>query len=360
MTKAKNKKSPTREWLDALVFAVVAASLIRWLLLEPFTIPTASMEKSLLVGDFLFVSKMHYGTRIPKTPLQVPLTHQKIWGTEIPSYSDAIQLPYYRLPGFTSVQRNDVVVFNYPVEFQYPNDLKTNYIKRAIGIPGDVVEIKGGELIVNGEASPKPEEMQYSYDLISNRPLTVEFFAEYGINPESFLTFSNGSGYMISATNQTVERLKSSPVVTSITKRIYEVGEKEPGPELFPEGLSVVWNRDNYGPLWVPGEGQSIEMTPENVTKYGFTIEKYEGHDKVEITNGELFIDGQKVTTYTFKQNYYFMMGDNRHDSLDSRYWGFVPEDHVVGKAWFLWLSLDKYESMFSKIRWSRFLKGIN
>ncbi|WP_111671806.1 signal peptidase I [Algoriphagus litoralis] len=357
MSQTKNKKSAVREWVDALVFAVVAASLIRWLLLEPFTIPTASMEKSLLVGDFLFVSKMHYGTRIPKTPLQVPLTHQKIWGTEIPSYSDAIEIPYFRLPGFSDVERNDVVVFNYPVEFQYPSDLKTNYIKRAVGIPGDVIEIKDGDLTVNGENSPKPAEMQYSYDLITNRPLTVDFFADYGINPESFMAFSNGAGYLIWCTDQTVERLKSSPVVVSVSKRIMGKGEAEDS--IFPKGSNYNWNRDNYGPLQIPAEGWTIDMTADNVIRYGFTIEKYEGHDQVEIKEGGLFIDGQKVETYTFKQNYYFMMGDNRHDSLDSRYWGFVPEDHIVGKAWFLWLSLDKYESMFSKIRWNRFFKGI-
>lgn len=357
MSQSKNTKSAAREWLDALVFAVVAASLIRWLLLEPFTIPTASMEKSLLVGDFLFVSKMHYGTRVPKTPLQVPLTHQKIWGTDITSYSDAIQLPYLRLPGFSEVERYDVVVFNYPVEFQYPNDLKTNYIKRAVGIPGDILEVKEGELVVNGEAAPRPEEMQYSYDLVANRPLTVDFFADYGINPESFMSFTNGSGYMVFGTDQMMERLKTSPVVVSITKRIESSGQGDAG--IFPNGSNYSWNRDHFGPLQVPGKDWSIEMTPDNVTRYGFTIEKYEGHDKVEIRNGELFIDSKKVETYTFKQNYYFMMGDNRHDSLDSRFWGFVPEDHIVGKAWFLWLSLDKYESMFNKIRWSRFFKGI-
>lgn len=358
MSQSKNKKSATREWVDALIFAVVAASLIRWLLLEPFTIPTASMEKSLLVGDFLFVSKMHYGTRIPKTPLQVPLTHQKIWGTEISSYSDAIQLPYMRLPGFSDVERNDVVVFNYPVEFEYPSDLKTNYIKRAVGIAGDIVEVKQGQLIVNGENAPNPEEMQYSYDLITNRPLTVDFFGDYGINPESFMSFSNGAGYLVFGTDQMMERLKTSPVVVSISKRIEDQGVNDS--LIFPKGANYGWNRDNYGPLQIPAENWTIEMTPDNVIRYGFTIEKYEGLDQVEIKEGALFIDGQKVENYTFKQNYYFMMGDNRHDSLDSRYWGFVPEDHIVGKAWFLWLSLDKYESMFNKIRWSRFLKGIN
>jgi signal peptidase I len=357
MSKSKAKKSPAREWVDALVFAVVAASLIRWLLLEPFTIPTASMEKSLLVGDFLFVSKMHYGTRIPKTPLQMPLTHQKIWGTEIPSYSDAIQLPYYRLPGFSDVERNDVVVFNYPTEFQYPTDLKTNYIKRAVGTPGDVIEIKLGELVVNGEVGFKPEEMQFSYDVITNRPLNAEFFKEYGINQDSFGTFSNGAGYLVFATEEIIKKLESSPVVTSVTKRIQSAGVGETG--IFPDGNMVGWNRDNYGPLKIPAKGWTIEMTQENVVKYGFAIEKYEGLENVEMREGQLLIDGIKVDSYTFTQDYYFMMGDNRHDSYDSRYWGFVPEDHIVGKAWFLWLSLDKDESMFSKIRWSRFFKGI-
>lgn len=356
MSKSKAKKSPAREWLDALVFAVVAASLIRWLLLEPFTIPTASMEKSLLVGDFLFVSKMHYGTRFPKTPIQMPLTHQKIWGTEIPSYNDAIQLPYYRLPGFVDVERNDVVVFNYPVEFEYPTDLKTNYIKRAVGIAGDIIEIKQADLYVNGEVALKPEEMQYSYDVTTNRPLNMEFFKDYGINQESFGTFSNGSGYLVFATDEVIKQLEASPVVTSATKRIQSTGG-ETG--VFPDGNPFGWNRDNYGPLKIPGEGLTIEMNPDNTLRYGSTIKNYEGLENVELKEGGLFIDGKKVDSYTFTQNYYFMMGDNRHDSLDSRYWGFVPEDHIVGKAWFLWLSLDKYESMFNKIRWNRFFKGI-
>lgn len=357
MSKSTKKKSAAREWGDALIFAVVAASLIRWLLLEPFTIPTASMEKSLLVGDFLFVSKMHYGTRFPMTPLQVPLTHQKVWGTEIPSYSDAIQLPYYRLPGFSDVQRNDVVVFNYPVEFQYPTDLKTNYIKRAIGISGDVIEVRNGDAYVNNELAPKPVEMQYSYDVITNRPLTEDFFKDYDINPESHYTFSDGSGYMVFATEGVINRLKSSPVITSATKRIEKSGGD---PLIFPTSKKDSWNRDNYGPLQVPAKGWTIEMTPENVMKYIFPIEKYEGLNNVEVKEGQLFIDGQKVDSYTFKQNYFFMMGDNRHDSLDSRFWGFVPEDHIVGKAWFLWLSLDKHESMFNKIRWSRIFSGID
>lgn len=356
MNKNKQKKSAIREWGDALLFAVVAASLIRWIFLEPFTIPTASMEKSLLVGDFLFVSKMHYGTRIPKTPLQVPLTHQKIWGTDIPSYSDAIQLPYYRLPGFSDVERNDVVVFNYPVEFQYPPDLKTNYIKRAIGVAGDEIEITDGNLKVNGEVSPTPEEMQFSYDVISSRALNSEFFTTYGINPDSYLSFTDGSGYLVFATDQVANRLKTSPIISQVTKRIQPKGGED---RIFPNGILLNWNRDNYGPLKIPAQGWTIPMNEANMVKYFSTIKNYENHENVEIKGGELFIDGLKINEYTFKQDYYFMMGDNRHDSLDSRYWGFVPEDHIVGKAWFLWLSLDKFESLFNKIRWSRFLKKI-
>jgi signal peptidase I len=357
MSQPEKKKSATREWVDALVFAVVAASLIRWLLLEPFTIPTPSMEKSLLVGDFLFVSKMHYGTRIPKTPLQVPLTHQKIWGTDLSSYSDAIQLPYMRLPGFTEVKRNDVVVFNYPVEFEFPTDLKTNYIKRAVGIAGDTIQVREGDLFVNGELATKPENMQYSYDVMTTRQLNTDFFNNYGINQESFMEFTNNSGYQVFASEEVIEKLKTSPLIKSITKRIQKIGG-ETG--IFPDGVLMGWNRDNYGPLEIPAKGMTIPMNTENVIKYGFTIAKYEGLENVEVKIGELFIDGKKVENYTFNQNYYFMMGDNRHNSLDSRYWGFVPEDHIVGKAWFLWLSLDKFESMFNKIRWNRVFKSID
>jgi len=358
MSKETKKKSAAREWLDALLFAVIAASLIRWLLLEPFTIPTASMEKSLLVGDFLFVSKMHYGTRTPRTIIQMPLTHQKIWGTDIPSYSDAIQLPYFRLPGFTSVKRNDVVVFNYPDEFEFPVDLKTNYIKRAIAIPGDVVEIRDTQVYINGEMGENPEEMQFSYDVLTNRPLNAEFFDKVDINPDSYYPFSDNSGYMVFATADMVENLKKSPAIASVSLRKSKEGQGDPN--IFPDGSYFDWNKDFYGPLEVPAEGWTIEMTAENVIKYAFTIEMYEGHDNVRVEANELFIDNQKIDSYTFKQDYYFMMGDNRHDSLDSRYWGFVPEDHIVGKAWFLWLSLEKHKTMFNKIRWSRFFNPID
>jgi len=356
MSSEKKKKGPVREWLDALVFAVIAASLIRWLFLEPFTIPTASMEKSLLVGDFLFVSKMHYGTRTPQTLLQVPLTHQKIWGTDIPSYSDAIKLPYYRLPGFSNIQRNDVVVFNYPDEFEHPVDLKTNYIKRAVGIPGDVIEIEDAQLIINGETAENPAEMQFSYDVIPKRMLNADFFEEYDINKDSFHPY-NGL-YVVFTTPAIAKQLEKSPAIKEVKIRIYEKGNGDP--DIHPDGAFYKWNRDNFGPLKVPAKGWAIDLTEDNVRRYAFTIKHYEGHDDLQIENNQIFINGEKQDSYTFKQDYYFMMGDNRHDSLDSRFWGFVPEDHVVGKAWFLWLSLDKHKSMFSKIRWNRFFQDIH
>ena len=198
--------------------------------------------------------------------------------------------------------------------------------------------------------------MQFSYDVISSRALNSEFFTTYGINPDSYLSFSDGSGYLVFATDQVANRLKTSPIITQVTKRIQPKGGED---RIFPNGILLNWNRDNYGPLKIPAQGWTIPMNEANMVKYFSTIKNYENHENVEIKGGELFIDGLKINEYTFKQDYYFMMGDNRHDSLDSRYWGFVPEDHIVGKAWFLWLSLDKFESLFNKIRWSRFLKKI-
>ncbi|MGY6559239.1 MAG: signal peptidase I [Nitritalea sp.] len=357
MSEPKKKKSALREWLDALLFAVVAASIIRWLLLEPFTIPTGSMEKSLLVGDFLFVSKMHYGARFPMTPLQVPLTHQKIWGTETDSYVEWIKLPYWRLPGFSSIKRNDVVVFNYPEELEHPADLRTNYIKRAVGVPGDILEIERTQVQINGKPADDPELMQFSYDVMTNKSLSAAFFDQFGIAPDAFFGFRDNSGYMVSATPEVARRLQESPEVDRVNLRLDRQGYGDP--RIFPDGDYFGWNKDYMGPIEIPAKGWTITINEETMAKYARTIQHYERLKDVRVEGNKLFIDGQEVQTYTFRQNYYFMMGDNRHDSLDSRYWGFVPEDHVVGKAWFLWLSLDKHKSMFSKIRWNRIFKGI-
>ncbi|RCR66043.1 signal peptidase I [Larkinella punicea] len=361
-------KSPFREWIDSIVFAVVAATLIRWLFMEAFTIPTPSMEKSLLVGDFLFVSKLHYGTRTPKTPLQVPLTHQKIWGTDIPSYLDWIQLPQYRLPGFSSVKQGDVVVFNYPPE-DYPTDLKTNYIKRCIGVAGDVLEVRDRKVFVNGQAFPDPVKSETEYFLKTGSVISAKVFKRYDItdfeqSTETFndtIAANDASGYRIHTTPETAALLKQQDFVQGIEALSSPKGSVNPFQPVYPQSSLFPWNVDNYGPITIPKEGATIQLDEKNIALYGPVIQKYEGNEKVELAENSIKIDGKAITSYTFKQDYYFMMGDNRHNSADSRYWGFVPADHIVGKAVFIWMSIDPNpESVLNKIRWNRLFRIID
>lgn len=346
----KGNRSSSREWADAILFAVAAATLIRWLLLEAFVIPTPSMEKSLLVGDYLFVSKVNYGARTPKTPLQIPLTHQTIWGTKIPSYSTLIQLPQYRLPGLSHVKNNDVVVFNWPADNEYPVDLKTNYIKRCMGVAGDTLEVKNLQVYINGKPAANPPQMQFRYFLTTDDILGKGFFRKHNITefqPEN-------NGYLVYITEEIAEKLRGLNGIKSVSRIIRPKEDAEP--RIFPNSSRFPWNEDFFGPLWIPKKGATIKMTPDNIILYGSTIQNYEGWDEVQVTDDKLVIDGKPVTEYTFQQNYYFMMGDNRHNSLDSRYWGFVPEDHIVGKALFIWLSVDQDPgaSLAHKVRWNR------
>jgi len=360
-------KTAVAEWTEAIGFAVVAATLIRWLIMEAYTIPTPSMENSLLVGDFLFVSKFHYGTRTPATPIQMPLTHQKIWFTNIPSYSKAIQLPQFRLPGISEVKREDVVVFNVPPRdlnegVDYPVDLKTNYIKRCVGIPGDVIIIKDRQVFANGKALGNPSEMQFSYLVTSKDEISERNFEKLEIDPDDYHYMGrpgpNEAIYQMYLTKAKAEELKSIPYITEVADdyRTHEGADTR----TFPMSKLVSWNQDNYGPLTIPKKGMTISINDSTLAFYGETIRLYDHNEDAKVENGKLLIDGKEVTQYTFKQNYYFMMGDNRHNSWDSRYWGFVPEDHIVGKAFFIWLSIDKYAGTLNKIRWSRFFKMIH
>ena len=362
--KKETKPKQKEEWWRSLLFAVIAATLIRWVFMEAFTIPTPSMEKSLLVGDYLFVSKFHYGTRTPKTPLQVPLTHQKIWGTNIPSYSDAIQLPQYRLPGFSSVKNNDVVVFNWPAD-KFPTDLKTNYIKRCIAIGGDTLQIKNRSVFINGKEVQAPAEMQFTYKVTTNGDVSDRVFskyhiANYGDYKKDLYQFTDTtSGYVIDMTPALAKQLQEDRV--AVRTDLFDMSDERNHTALFPmDKKSAAWTTDNYGPLWIPKEGATITLDSQSVAAYENTIREYEGWDSVEDKGDYLLIDGKKVTEYTFQQNYYFMMGDNRHNSLDSRFWGFVPADHIVGKAYIIWLSLDPEQGIFSSVRWNRLFNLIH
>lgn len=378
---AKAKKSPIREWFDSVLFAVVAATLIRWLFMEAFTIPTPSMENSLMVGDFLFVSKLHYGTRTPRTPLQVPLTHQKIWGTNIPSYSTAIQLPSYRLPGFTHVKNGDVVVFNVPPKYlndniDYPVDLKTNYIKRCIGIPGDVLEVRLREVYINGKPFPTPPRSEQKYFIKTTEVLDEAFFRKYDIvndyrdpsqpteNWKPLEQYNDSTkatamvGYMINTTESTVAKFKEFPWVKGIEPMVDKPGETSP---MIYGAPTFHWNHDNFGPITIPKKGATIPINVQTIALYGTVIQQYEGNENVEVATASIKIGGQPITSYTFKQDYYFMMGDNRDNSLDSRFWGFVPEDHIVGKAVFVWMSLDPNPAnVWNKIRWNRLFRTVD
>ena len=358
-------KNTAQEWSEAIGFAVIAATLIRWLIMEAYTIPTPSMENSLLVGDFLFVSKFHYGTRTPKTPIQVPLTHQKIWFTNIPSYTEWIQLPQYRLPGISHVKREDVVVFNVPPTrlnegIDYPVDLKTNYIKRCVGIPGDVLEIKDRQVFANGTAVVNPPMSRFSYRVITKEQISEKNLEKLGIDSDDVGYVSqvenNKVEYLLNLDTAKASELKTIPYITSVELYPSQTGRD---PDIFSHSKFAPWNRDNFGPLTIPKEGMTIAVNDSTLAFYGEVITLYDHNKDAKIENGKLMIDGQEQTSYTFKQNYYFMMGDNRHDSLDSRFWGFVPEDHIVGKAFFIWLSLDRNAGVLNKIRWSRFFNLI-
>ena len=387
-TQPKKKKTKSREWFDAIVFAVIAATVIRVFFIEAYTIPTESMEKSLLVGDFLFVSKVNYGARIPMTPVAFPFAHHTMPVTGTKAYYDGIQWKYRRLPGIQDIKRNDVVVFNFPegdtvalevqdrdyyglvralgheaVNTQYtvtsrPVDKRENYIKRCIGISGDVMSMSNGLVSVNGKPEPMKNTGQMDY-LVKFKSADVNFqlFEDMGFVIAKQITAISQDTYNFNATPELMDEVKKLDFVNSVTMHTAAPGAAEP--DLFPQNPQLKWNVDNWGPIRIPKKGWTVKLDSLSMPFYKRCIEIYEGNKLEKSGNGWL-INGQKADSYTFKMNYYWMMGDNRHNSLDSRYWGFVPEDHVVGKALFIWMSYNTDGSFFSKIRWSRLFKGIH
>jgi len=367
---AKKKKSVTREWVDAIVFAVIAATLIRTFFIEAYVIPTPSMERSLLVGDFLFVSKVNYGARTPITPIAFPFAHHTMPLINTKAYWDGIKLPYYRLPGFSDVKRGDVVVFNYPMDadspLYRPVDKRENFIKRCQGIPGDTLSVVNAQVYVNRKAMPNPpgEQIDYNYTT-TGMDLNPQVTSDLHISiyePGAYPTM----------TKESANILKGYSNIKSVVARISPKGFSDPQYPVYPTnpghpvGLMMPgkqhdykWNLDNYGPIIVPKKGWTVKLDSLTFPVYIRCIRTYENNN-VKIVGNDVLINGKKADSYTFKMNYYWMMGDNRHDSDDSRFWGFVPEDHIVGKALFIWMSWDDDASFFSKIRWSRIFNGIH
>ncbi|MGF1925372.1 MAG: signal peptidase I [Bacteroidia bacterium] len=384
-TEPKKKKSKTREWTDAIIFAVVAATVIRVFFIEAYTIPTGSMERSLLVGDFLFVSKVNYGARIPMTPVAFPFAHHTMPVTGTKAYWDGVQWKYRRLPGFQDIKRNDVVVFNFPegdtvaleqqdgnyyqmllsgatpaqLKANYtivsrPVDKRENYIKRCIAIAGDTISMVDGLAIVNSKKTPLVGTGGFSYLVeFKTADVNLKLFTDEGFK----VTQVSQSGYEFAGTPEMIEELKKSEYVKSVqeiltTKDSYDQA-------IFPHDPNRRWNLDNFGPIIVPKKGWTVTLDSNTMPMYERSIRVYEGNT-LEKVGSDWILNGKKATTYTFKMNYYWMMGDNRHQSADSRYWGFVPEDHIVGKALFIWMSFDGEGSFFNKIRWNRIFKGIH
>jgi signal peptidase I len=356
--KEKKKKSAGREWVDAIVFAVIAATIIRGLFIEAYTIPTGSMERTLLVGDFLFVSKMSYGARTPITPVAFPFAHHTMPIINTKAYWDGIQLPYYRLPGFGKVERNDVVVFNYPMDadppLSRPVDKRENYIKRCIGIPGDTLKIVDARVFINSKANELAKMSQTPYYIKTDgTDFNPKALADIKVDVER----ANTDEYIMTMPKESVEKIKAFSNVKAITPII---GDRQDfDQQVFPHDPHFKWNQDNFGPLIIPKKGWTITLDSLTYPLYQRAITVYEGNT-LAIKGNDFYINGKKSNTYTFKMDYYWMMGDNRHNSLDSRYWGFVPENHIVGKALFIWMSWDENGSFLSKIRWSRLLMGIH
>ncbi|MGB0838270.1 MAG: signal peptidase I [Flavobacteriaceae bacterium] len=352
------------EWVSSIVFAIVAATIVHTYFFQPFTIPTSSLEKSLLVGDYLFVSKIHYGARVPMTPIAAPMVHDTIPLVGVRSYAKKPSIPYFRFPGFESIERNDIVVFNWPADtveqfFKRPDrkiikpiDKKSNYVKRAVGMPGDLLEVRDGYVFINGEQNvlPSRAHLQFYYDVdtkgqqLSGNAIVNRYHVREGyFNP-------NDKKYVLNLDQDNLKKVQANPLVVSTERRIQPAGKGEQG--IYPT-KDYGWNNDNYGPILIPSKGMVISLTPKNLKIYAKVIKDYEGHDLT--TNGDqVYIDGALATEYTVEQDYYWMMGDNRQASEDSRYWGFVPFDHVVGKPVFIFLSLDANKSGFNKIRWDR------
>ena len=360
-------KSKSGDTVSSLLFAIVVATIVHTYVLQPFTIPTASLEKTLLVGDFLFVSKVNYGARVPMTTIAAPMVHDTIPFFNIKSYSTWPQLPYLRLPGFEKVEKNDIVVFNWPIDtvrffrdknsigIRKPVDKKSNYVKRCVGTPGDTFSLRDGVVYINGAELKLSDRarLQTSYSLTTTDGGMIDpnyLLKDLNISRNDIgYDETNRTYYFNSLTRNAAAKLKTNPQVKTLEELIYKSDASKPSTSIFPH-TKPTWTVDNIGDIYIPEKGKSVALNAETLPFYKMIITEYEGND-LKVNGNEIRINGEVATSYTFKQDYYWMMGDNRHNSEDSRYWGFVPEDHIVGKPVFIWMS---YDSGTKSIRWKR------
>ncbi len=377
------------EWVNSIVFAVVVATLIHTYVFQLYVIPTSSMEKSLLVGDYLYVSKVAYGPKMPNTPVAFPFVHHTMpFSATKKSFSESVKWPYNRLAGFREVERGDVVVFNFPAgdtvllenqgvtyydvlrsyQSQFgeekgretlfndftviarPVDKRENYVKRCVAVAGDTIKIVDTKLYVNGVPEEDSDTRQFIYSVQAASPISAGVFEKLEITE----AYGNGSMYQMPLSDEKAELIRALPNVIAVNKYIAQGANAD----VFPSDSRYGWNQDNFGELWIPQKGVTIELTLDNLPLYSRIISLYEGND-LKVEQDKIFINGEETSSYTFAMNYYWMMGDNRHNSADSRFWGFVPEDHVVGRAAVVMISLDAMGSFPSNIRWNRLFKSV-
>ena len=409
-------RSELGEWVSSIAFAIIAATLVHTYFMQPFTIPTSSLEKSLLVGDYLFVSKFHYGARVPSTVIAAPMVHDSLPFTGTASYLKKPQLPYTRLPGLQKIKNNDIVCFNWPADtlatmwgdtsgkFTYkPVDKKTNYVKRSVGIAGDSLEMRNGYFFINGKKNELPyrAKLQFYYTFECKQPISQSTYPKFLLNKERTGVYKILSEYWnndkvqeaikkngnlskigedslytevaggvnpqfaqrlkminvdhkinINLTEEEVIRLEKYPLTVSVKKINHS-----PDNAIFPHVKKLGWSQDNFGPIYIPKKGATVKLDSESIPFYKQIIKNYESNDLV-INGEDIFINGEKTDSYTFKQDYFYLIGDNRHNSLDARYWGYVPFDHVLGKPVMIWFSWDanapSFTAKLKSIRWNR------
>ena len=377
-------------WIDAIIYALVLVYFLFLFIGQNYQIPSSSLEKSLLTGDFLWVNKVTYGPRVPQTPLHFPLAQNTLPILNCKSYIETPQLPYHRLKGLRNVERMDIVVFNFPagdtVALKCPNpdyytlcqergrdvvwnnkeifgdiiyrpvDRRDNYVKRCLGLPGETLQIRDGIVYINGKAVPQPKNVQYFYYVETDGTFIDEdLYDELGISMDD--RHGQGNQYILPLTAAMKQTLESKPWVQTIQRIQPDAGETL---ITYPVGVDYGWTHANYGPIWIPKKGAKVDLTVQNLPLYERCIRNYEGNT-LEVKGGQIYINGKVATSYTFKMDYYWMQGDNRDNSLDSRYWGFVPEDHIVGTPSIILISFDKDHSLFNGgIRWNRIFKMPN